>query len=295
MQFTVVPRHHIDTQKWDACLAQAPNNLIYAQSWYLDAATNKRWEAVVWGDYQAVMPLPVNRKLLGWKQVYVAPLTQQLGIYAAAISNSMIADVLQLAQSWKYARFVTKVNAAHFQQNETLFTARTNYILPLSTHYDALHAAYHKTLRKRLRQAAKVCLLRPADSIVGVIDFYKEHLGSVVPLAATEYQTILKIFECCWEKDALAMYKVVDADDTVLAMGIFFLFGERVYNVFGASSEQGKKTYAMHFLLDAVIREHHHRFTYFDFEGSDIPGVANFFKSFGPEAEIYGELIQRRI
>ena len=49
-------RKEIDTIKWNNCILHAPNGLIYARSFYLDAMA-ENWSALVAGDYQYVITL----------------------------------------------------------------------------------------------------------------------------------------------------------------------------------------------------------------------------------------------
>jgi hypothetical protein len=71
----------IDRKKWDDCIANSHNSLLYAYAWYLDIVA-ENWDAIVLGDYDAVMPLPYNRKLFGLKQVYQPFFAQQLGVFS---------------------------------------------------------------------------------------------------------------------------------------------------------------------------------------------------------------------
>ena len=48
--------NQIDKQRWDECIAQSPDGLIYCWSWYLDVV-HPGWEALVEDDYENVMPL----------------------------------------------------------------------------------------------------------------------------------------------------------------------------------------------------------------------------------------------
>jgi hypothetical protein len=48
--------------KYDTCMAQSLNSRIYAFSWYLDAVAD-HWDVLVYGDYEAVMPLPWRQKM----------------------------------------------------------------------------------------------------------------------------------------------------------------------------------------------------------------------------------------
>ncbi|TAE87084.1 MAG: hypothetical protein EAY81_04625, partial [Bacteroidetes bacterium] len=68
----------IDKIKWDDCIAQSNNELIYAYSWYLDIVA-PGWEALVLNDYEVVMPLPTTTKYLN--VIYQPFFAQQLGIF----------------------------------------------------------------------------------------------------------------------------------------------------------------------------------------------------------------------
>ncbi len=70
----------IDFEKWDACVAQATNSLIYGYAFYLNAMS-ENWDALVFGNYEAVMPL-VWRKKKGIKYLYQQAFTQQLCIFS---------------------------------------------------------------------------------------------------------------------------------------------------------------------------------------------------------------------
>ena len=60
-QIQYLSHKEINKTKWDACILNAPNGLIYPYSFYLDHMA-KNWDALVFGDYEAVMPLTWNKK-----------------------------------------------------------------------------------------------------------------------------------------------------------------------------------------------------------------------------------------
>ena len=53
-------RDEINTRSWDRCIEAADNGLIYAYTHYLDVMA-RHWDALVYKDYEAVMPLTWNR------------------------------------------------------------------------------------------------------------------------------------------------------------------------------------------------------------------------------------------
>ena len=72
-------RNEIETEKWDHCILQSTNGLIYARSFYLDAMA-ENWSALVSGDYEAVMPLTWNMKY-GFTYLYQPYFTKTLGVF----------------------------------------------------------------------------------------------------------------------------------------------------------------------------------------------------------------------
>src|SRR5687767_3092430 len=74
-------RKHIDTRQWDRCIANAANGLLYAHSFYLDYMADN-WDALVLGDYEAVMPLTWRRKY-GIYYLYQPFVTASLGVFTS--------------------------------------------------------------------------------------------------------------------------------------------------------------------------------------------------------------------
>src|SRR3984957_7237734 len=72
-------RNEIDTEKWDRCIINASNGLIYARSFYLDSMA-ENWSALVEGDFQNVMPLTWNKKF-GFTYLYQPYFTKSLGVF----------------------------------------------------------------------------------------------------------------------------------------------------------------------------------------------------------------------
>ena len=53
-----VSRKKLDVDKYTECLNKSVNYRIYAEIFYLDALVGNNWDCYVYGDYEAIMPLP---------------------------------------------------------------------------------------------------------------------------------------------------------------------------------------------------------------------------------------------
>jgi len=81
--------------------------------------------------------------------------------------------------------------------------------------------------------------------------------------------------------------------DGSFATGIFFAESHnRMVQLFGPSVPAGKKVNAKHFLLDAIIEHFSESGRILDFEGSEIPPIAEFFRGFNPQEVFYHQIIK---
>src|SRR5262245_52449819 len=86
-------RSEVDTIKWDQCINEAHNGLMYACSFFLDHMAGN-WDALVLGDYEAVMPLPWRKKF-GIYYLYQPFVTASLGVFSAnAIDKELMETFL---------------------------------------------------------------------------------------------------------------------------------------------------------------------------------------------------------
>jgi hypothetical protein len=64
--------------------------------------------------------------------------------------------------------------------------------------------------------------------------------------------------------------------------------------LFASSNESGRRSGAMAFNIDHILKKHQETNLILDFEGSMIPTIARFYKSFGAEPQIYQSLSYKR-
>ncbi|MEA3452279.1 MAG: hypothetical protein U9Q83_10310 [Bacteroidota bacterium] len=62
MKLKILERKYIDTKKWDLCVKNANNSLIYAYSWYLDIVA-QNWSGIISENYECVMPVVWKKKI----------------------------------------------------------------------------------------------------------------------------------------------------------------------------------------------------------------------------------------
>jgi len=279
MKIRLFKQEDIDKEKYDQCIENAPNGVIYALSWYLDIAA-PGWQLLATPDYSCVMPIP-RKKKFGIPYLLQPLMCQQLGIFSPETISEEI-----------YRHFMKKIPGAYciLQLNSgNLFgqkELRPNYILDIRSGYETVQRGYHTNTRTDLKKAAKAGLItdRSTDytAIVELIKQLSPHYtGKIVDIAA-------QLAEKAQEKNSLLVRCVREETSSELVSGcLFFRWKNRLYYLLPVSTSKGKKTSAMRFLLDRFVAEFAGKNFWIDFEGSSAPSVAQFYQNFGAEPEWY--------
>jgi hypothetical protein len=271
----------INKQLWDGCVEKAFNGLPYAYSWYLDIAA-PGWDALILEDYEAVFPLPKNRKLLGFMQVYQPFFVQQLGLIGSRGADK---ETLQSFISAIPGHFI-RVRLPLNEGNPLIDAGNTkmNLILGLSPPFEQLQKGFSKSLRKRVRRAKPDHQLHQhLCSPEELVQLYRNQIGQRLPLKNKDYQRMIRLIYTCLERSKGWIAGITHQSGELRTAGFFLDSHQRVINIFGASTEAGKAHHGMHLLLSDLIELYAGTDRVFDFEGSSIPSIAAFFRSFGAE------------
>jgi hypothetical protein len=275
-------RNQIDTTKWDQCIANAANGLVYAYSFYLDHMATQ-WDALVLGDYEAVMPLPWRKKF-GIRYLYQPPFTQQLGIFKkAGLTEEMGAVFLDaLPAHFRFAEIL--LNYAH---RAKALPQRTNFVLPLQEPYTMLQKRYKNVLLKNLKRANRLNISYSGEADYKMIlDAYKELYGNRTPhVTDNDYAHFEKL--CTFLPKENRVVRAVKKDGQLLSGAVLLRDKNRLYLLVSVTLPEGRSCQANHFLLDRLIDEFAESDLMLDFEGSDLPGIAQHYSNFGAVDQPY--------
>lgn len=262
----------INKKEWDDFISQANNGLIYALSWYLDVVS-PQWEALISDDYKFVMPVPIKRK---YKLPYIVQplLTQQLGIFSnEAVTTDTIKKFIQKLPSYSYQ---LNLNASNFTPDAEVYP---NYILSLHKPYAEIADKYSKNTIRNIEKAAKSNLsITDKISIEDFITFYESVSRKFKP---TDCKCMRALIKEGIEHEQIRINGVVDNHGKLVAALCYTEYRNRITYLIPVSDEAGKKTSAMFYLIDSIIRQNCVKDKLLDFEGSAIEGIARFYKGFG--------------
>ncbi len=276
-------RHEeIDTQRWDDCISRSVNGMIYAMSWYLDLV-NDRWEALVQNDYECVMPLTPGLKL-GISYLFQPRFTQQLGVFSRThLTEKLVLEFIDNIPH--HYRFIeinlnthNKLNCSHPD-----FTPWLTHELDLIAPYEQLAAGYSKNLKRNLKKANKAGLTVMENSKPeNIISIFRENKGRELSnLTDKDYDLLRRLVYVMIYKKMAAVLAVFDETNNLRAGAFFVYSGRKAIFFFSGTDSHGRELRAMPLLIDHFIRAHAGTHLTLDFEGSNDPDLARFYRSFG--------------
>ncbi|MEL6142378.1 MAG: GNAT family N-acetyltransferase, partial [Bacteroidota bacterium] len=225
-------------------------------------------------------------KLFGLPQVQRPILCQQLAWFSPANKEKLFQTELQSIPS-SYRRINLSLQSNNLSE-QLGFHPRINLVLDINRDYAAIQSGYSKSLRKRLRRARERLTINQAKDPSEVLRLYRQEIGSRLNWGSKEFDLAEQLLKDALARNLAVVFHVYLQDTgELVGAGSFLLFGRRVINILGATNELGKDHFAMHLLIDHAIKTHQNTFQLFDFEGSELPGVATFFRSFGAVEELY--------
>lgn len=276
----------IDKAKWDRCIANAENGLIYGYSYYLDTMCS-HWDALVLNDYELVMPLTWNKKY-GINYLFQPFLTAQLGIFGNAITEEIVGSFIDKARS-AFRYIDISLNSKNiFGPPAGPFTHRSNYVLDLAKPYETLQQGFKENIQRNIKKAAPPAYtVQKGFDVEKVIELAVLQMKSQGHNAGDNVNRFRKLYHFLQEKQMATTYGIASAQHELLASCVFFFSHHRAYYILVGNHPHGKNTGASPALINAFIKDHAGQTMVLDFEGSDIPGLAQFYSGFGAQQEVY--------
>jgi len=278
----------IDKQRWDECISNSVNGIIYAYSWYLDIVCPS-WEALVENDYERVFPL-TGRKKSGINYLYQPCFSQQLGVFSKNILSEAIIENFINAIPPKY-KFVeinlntfNKLNPAKYKLSQNL-----THELDLIASYQTIYHHYSENTKRNIKLANNSALtFSSLTNAEEIINLFRQNKGKEIQtLKEKDYVSLKKLVSICLYKNIAHVKGVKTKDGKLCAGAIFIESNRKVIFLFSATNIEAKANGAMSFLIDNFIKENSQRNLTLDFEGSNNLNLARFYKSFGAKECIY--------
>ena len=272
-------RNEIDIEKYDSCIENSFNSRIYAYSWYLDIVADN-WDVLVLDDYEAVMPLPWRQKYF-IKYIYPPAWTQQLGVFAIRETSEELILKFIKAIPRRFKKITIQFNSENKFQQKNL-TERVNYVFPLNKSYEETFRGYNSNRKRDLKKAKKNNYT--VEENIDINLFFEFYKGIDKNYLVSKNQTdTLKNLLLTKETKIIGVFK----NDNLAATLLYFIDSKRITYLLPVAATEAKELGLPTLLINYLIEKHQESSLIFDFEGSMIEGVADFYKSFGGKLEYY--------
>ncbi len=276
-----LPYNEIDFVKYSQCLESSEQRKYSAAKEFLDVTSKKQWEILIYGDYEAVMPVPYVRKY-GIKIVHNPKLCQQLGIFSGKDDADLNEAFFKHLEK-NYLISLYQFNDAN-QFRRKIRTKKNFLIYPDS--YEKVYANYSPKRKRKLRLNEEILAkseIRSTtyDEVKPFMDLHTIGLSK-----ESDRSEFMRIYKGLYQLNLLkfsAFYyhgKMINAIATYSDSHMTVLLGtfndKEYVKISGASV-----------LIDHKIKETIET-QIFDFEGGELPNIEEFFRGFRPELKPYG-------
>lgn len=291
MEIKYLKHNQIDKNKWDTAIEHSCNRIVYALSWYLDIVSPK-WEALIVGNYDLVMPLTVKRKYGIW-YIIQPPFTQQLGVFYKKDADFNVDSFLDAIPS-KYKYVDIQLNTQNSGSKKYKSVARVNFELNLNYTYQVLYKKFNNNTKRNIKKANENSLEITQANFNTVLSFKKRY--AIEKISDSQYDILDKLMKSSEER-GVGTGQIAFFMNKESAVSSIFLIEQfnRILYLISVSNESGKDKSAMFMIINELVKRNSEKDFILDFEGGVIPGISTFYKGFGAKEKLYYRVVINRL
>ncbi len=281
--------NQINFEKWDKCIDGAINGIIYPYSFFLNQVS-PGWDALIYEDYEAVMPLPVKKKM-GISYLIQPPFIQQLGVFSEMpVADSFLKSFIDAIPSkFKY----TNINLNTFNRlNNSRYKKQITYELDLMMPYEQILEGYSSQTIRNLKKAIKekVYIYKSNEPDI-IIETFRKYKGKEIKHWRDQQYITLKhlIYSGIYRGDT-EVYNAYDGNNNFCAGVVFFTSHYKSILIFSGSTPEARSNGAMTAIIDKYLKDHNGEHLTLDFEGSSEKNLARFYAGFGSKECVFLQL-----
>ncbi|MDP4267313.1 MAG: hypothetical protein Q8880_07760 [Bacteroidota bacterium] len=279
----------INKQKWDECIRNSFNGIVYAYSWYLDIVC-EGWDGLVEDNYTAVMPLTKGRKFM-LDYLYQPYFTQQSGVFSNKILSEEIVNEFLNSIPSKYKLIEINLNLFNKTSIDSFNRIeRVTYQLDLINSYDNIYKSFSTNNKRNIKKAEaaglKICRNSTPEE---VIELFRRNASNIKGLEVNNkvYAVLKKLIYALILHGHAHIWTTLTSNDVLCGGAFFVQSNNKIIFLFSATDNFGKENGAMSFLISSFIKENSMRNLVLDFEGSNIENLARFYSGFGAKKCTY--------
>lgn len=281
-------RNEIDTEKYDSCIENSFNSRIFAFSWYLDIVADN-WDILVLDDYEAVMPLPYREKYF-IKYVYSPFWVIELGIYTLKKIN--VDSFLKKAfDSFRFIDLRMNVDNEFNEYSENRIEKQLQY-LDLNESYSDIFKGFSRNRKRDLKKANDFNLIAEWNTRnIDLLNLFRNNVGvRVTDVKDNDYKKLLRLLNECTKRGMGELLSIFDENKNLIASSYFLKHQNKITELVCSTDFNNRNNGANTFFNNEAIKKYSKNFEIFNFGGSSMKNISNYYKSFGAETESYYSL-----
>jgi SAM-dependent methyltransferase len=272
------------------------SNCLFDRPWWLEAVAPGQWgEVVLERDGGAYARLPyVSKRRLGVTALTQPPLTSVLGPsiangsgdYARGLAGEHrvmreLIDSLPRFDLFRQAFHPSVTNWLPFYWSGFQATVRYTYRLDDLTDLDGVWSGFRDSLRRQIRKAERSVAVRTDLGLAAFLEINeKSFRRQNLPLPHS-WELVERLDAACALHDARRVFFAVDGQDRIHAALYIVWDGDSAYYLMSGGDPRLRTSGAGSLLVWEAIRFCSGVTRSFDFEGSMVPSLERFFRSFG--------------
>jgi len=284
-----IKRKDLDVVKYDACIENSLQSRVYAFSWYLDIVADN-WDVLVSGDYEAVMPIPWRNKY-GIKYVYPPFWLLEFGIFSSDKKTNLEPFIKLLFEKFRFVE--SRLNTDNeLLSNKGYLVRKQCQLLYLDNDYDFISNQYRKDRKKDIRKAKNLDLIEKwNDNPVNLISLFKNNVGvRTSSILEKDYENLESVMKVCIQKKVGQILSIYNVENKLLASGFFLKHKNTITILVSSTDFKNRNNGSNTFLIDRAIFKYEKNYNTFNFGGSSMKSIANYFLSFGAKTKEYQQI-----
>ncbi|MBN2275823.1 MAG: hypothetical protein JXR41_11805 [Bacteroidales bacterium] len=286
----------IVNQQWDQCIKSSFNGTVEAFSWYLNLLCDQ-WDALIEGDYKAVMPLPVRKKF-GHPVIYMPPFVNQLGIYSPE-QITMQKSAAFLANLKKRFRTINYNINKYTPLPKGIFPLQREvyYELDLIRPYLKTVRDYSHTCRNRLHDAAdrKYSVIRGValNDLISLVKKNKIMFNAAI--LSDDCKLLRMLISSVLRYKTGELYGAYNQVNMLGCVVLFLWSDNSVIMLFTAATEEAIAENAHLLIYDRFIEKYSETNVTLSFQFRDAYHSAEIYAGFGATESIYRRIHYSRL
>lgn len=279
-------------------------NNIFEQPWWLDIVAPGKWDEII--------STGKDGKVMGRmayvhddKKVYLPQLTQTTGIW---LDNSLRQDYG--GQKKVIYELFERINK--YKNINLHLAAENDYVLPFRwmgynitpcftyriedlSDCDAIYSRFNKTAKKNIKSARNKVEIKTESNADHMIELLKKTFSAQERKNPIDENTVRNIMKFCDDNDCGHYVEAVDTNGNIHSCA-YFVYDDRIfYYLLGGSDSEYRTSGAQSLVIWEGIQYASNVSRVFDFEGSMIEGIENFFRQFAGRCVPYYEVRRQGI